>query len=427
MKSIVQTNVERRVRAEAEKTTLIDTYGPLIGWMKVLADWLLAPAGAVLDGLVLFGIFYLAVKSILLSAILAAIAAIAIQFLYGWPASVAASTAFSGRYEKQGEQGLMWFMGGITIIALGFSLFLSFRSDRLVEAVGEHIYIQEDDGETQQRYDKLLEAAQQQHNTDIAAVNERIAALQNDKIMWKGQVTTRERSSRKAANLSNELTTLSNTYNTRVQQIEEQRQQALQQLQHNNSNTAELFAARVEDGGATLKGVNISFNVVRLAIILVFMYFTSAAATELQHAPTPVATTVGAYNTTTQHQRRPAPMATATTAQPEPERTRVQPFQRSMPKMQTAPQQQPLQHTPTPVATTVGAYNTTPGNTYNVTVVDGAPTLPPPAAMNTTKEAFTLQDIKRYIPTYAKRSSDNAKQIHRELLNMKAILEKETA
>ena len=45
--------------------------------------------------------------------------------------------------------------------------------------------------------------------------------------------------------------------------------------------------------------------------------------------------------------------------------------------------------------------------------------------MNTKAVAFTLEDVKRRIPTYAKRDSANAKEIHRELLKMEAILAQE--
>lgn len=427
-KSIVQTNIERRVMEEAEKQTLVDTYGDLIGWMKVLADWLLAPAGAILDGLVLFGIFYLSVKNMPLAIALAVMAAITIQFLYGKPIARAASTVFSGRYDKAGEQGLMWGMWIVSIVGLSVSLYLSFRSDRLVIAVAEQHYQQEDDTAVQDRYDNKLQQLQQQYNTDVAALNERIAALQNDKIMWKGELTTRERSSRKASALSEELATLQHTYNSRVAQIEEQRGQSLQQLQQQNNNTATLFATRVEDGGKTLKGINISFNLIRAVIIVLFMYFVAKAAEEANTsttATTPVATTVAApqhhHNNTRQQHFAPA-------ATQEPERTVVKPFSTVLPKMQ-APVATPPQQPATPVATTVAAVSTTTpqqsGNTYNVTVVDGEPTLPPPAMMKTDAAAFTLADVRRRIPTYAQRTSDNAKAIHRELLKMEKILEQE--
>lgn len=433
MKSIVQTNIERRVKEEAKKKSLIDTYGNIIGWMKVLADWLLAPAGAILDGLVLFGIFYLAVKNIPLSVLLAAVAAIAIQFLYGKPAAVAASTAFSGRYQNDGEQKLMWSFWVITFVALGGSLFLSFHSDKLVEAVGEQIYIQEDDTEIQQRYDNKLQQLQQLQQQQQQALQDEIATLSNDKIMWKGQLTTRERSSRAASKLRQQLPELQQQHQEQIQQLEQQRQQALQLLLERNGATAEKFAIRVDEGGATLKGINIVFNLVRLAIILIFMYFTTHAAEELQQATTPVATTVGTVSTTTATpvvQQRMAPAATTTT---EPERTVVKPFSTVLPNAKESYRPEPsrpLGPPPavapaTPVATTVGGSNTTGGNTYNVTVVDGAPTLPPPGMMNTTKTAMTLQDVKRYIPTYRNRNSDNAKEVYKELIKMQAILEQE--
>jgi len=424
MKSIVQTNIERRVKAEAEKKTLVDTYGNLIGWMKVLADWLLAPAGAILDGLVLFGIFFLSVKNMPLAIALSAVSAIAIQFLYGMPASHAAATAFTGRYQNQGEQRLMWAMWVVTGIGLGCSLLLSFRSDRLVEAVAEHHYKEEADTAVQRRYDALLQQALEQHNTDVATLQQRINSLEADKIVWKGRETTRERSSRKAAALSEELTTLQQAYNARVAQIEEQRNNSLQQLQQRNNNSATLFSARVEDGGQTLKGINITFNIIRLVIILIFMYFTACAAEELQHPPTPVATTVGASNTTAR--QHPAGPVVSPAMEGEPQRTVVKPFSTVLPKMGAAGPA-PAQQAPTPVATTVGSQSTTPsGNTYNVTVVDGKPTLPPPAMMDTKETAFTLQDVKRRIPTYRDRGSANARQIYLELLKMQAILEKET-
>lgn len=423
MKSIVQTNVERRVKEEAQKKTLIDSYGSIIGWMKVLADWILAPAGAIMDGLVLFGIFYLAVKNIPLSVALAAVAAVAIQFLYGKPAAVAASTAFSGRYQNDGEQKLMWAFWVVTFIALGGSLFLSFHSDKLVEAVGERIYIQQDDTEIQQRYDTKLQQLQQLQQQQQQALQDEIATLSNDKIMWKGQLTTRERSSRAAARLRQQLPELQQQQQQALQQLEQQRQQALQQLSNKNEATAAKFAIRVDEGGATLKGINIAFNLVRLAIILIFMYFTARAAEELQQAPTPVATNVGAHV--------PTPVATvsqhrqAATATPpiEPDRTVVKPFSTVLPEAVSTPIDQ---QAPTSVATNVGAVSATTSNTYNVTIVDGAPTLPPPPMMNTTKTAMTLQDVKRYIPTYHRRNTENARQIHRELLKMQAILEKET-
>jgi len=425
MKSIVQTNIERRVKAESEKSTLIDSYGNIIGWMKVLADWLLAPAGAILDGLVLFGIFFLAVKVLPLAVILAAIAAIAIQFFYGKPASHAAATVFTGRYQKEGEQKLMWGMWGLTLFGLSASLALSFQSDKLVEAVGEQYYQQETDEQVQARYDTLLQQAQQQHNTDVATLQQRINTLQQDKIMWKGQLTTRERSSRKAAALSEELTTLQQAYNTRVAQVEEQRNNSLQQLQQRNNRTATLFASRIDEGGATLKGINIAFNLARFCIIVLFMYFVAKAAEEQAPATatTPVATTVAARNNNTATPATPARLAPAATTAPEPERTRVQPFRQGLPRMEAATlPQQPT----TPVATTVVASSATPAsNTYNVTVVDGEPTLPPPAMMNTKATAFTLSDVKSRIHTYKSRNSENGKAIYRELLSMQAILEKE--
>ena len=431
MKSIIQSNIERRVQAEAEKKTLIDTYGNLIGWMKVLADWLLAPAGAILDGLVLFGIFFLSVKNMPLAIVLAAISAIVIQVLYGMPASHAASTAFTGRYQKEGEQKLMWGMWLLTIVGLGCSLVLSLRSDRLVIAVAEQHYQEEADTSIQARYDALLQQAQQQHNTDVATLQQRINTLQQDKIMWKGQLTTRERSSRKATALSEELTTLQQAYNTRIAQIEQQRDNSLQQLQRRNNNVQQLFATRVEDGGRTLKGINVAFNVVRLCIILLFMYFVAKAAEEVTTAPTPVATTVVAsqqphHNTPQQH--------FAPAAKQEPERPVIKPFQ-GLPVMQEQYNPRPArpigtdnntqQQPTTPVATTVVADSATPaGNTYNVTVVDGEPTLPPPPMMSR-DQPMTLGDVRRYKGTYKGRTSDNARQIYRELLKMEAILEQE--
>lgn len=425
MKSIVQTNVERRVQQEADKHTLIDSYGNIIGWMKVLADWLLTPAGAILDGLVLFGIFFLAVKQLELAIILAAIAAVAIQFFYGKPAAHAAATVFTGRYQKDGEQKLMWGMWGLTLFGLSASLALSFQSDKLVEAVGEQYYQEESDAATQARYDTLLQQAQAQYNSDVATLQQRINTLQQDKIMWKGTLTTRERSSRKAAALSEELTTLQHAYNSRVAQIEQQRNNSLQHLQQRNNRTATLFATRIDEGGATLKGINIAFNLARFFIIVLFMYFVAKAAEEQQPATvtTPVATTVAASNNNTTTARIAPNLARAATVAPEPERTRVQPFQKVMPKMDATTAQQ---HPATPVATTVVADSATPsGNTYNVTVVDGEPTLPPPAMMNTDAAAFTLSDVKRRIHTYKNRKSENGKAIYRELLSMQAILEKE--
>ena len=436
MKSIIQSNIERRVQAEAEKKTLIDTYGNLIGWMKVLADWLLAPAGAILDGLVMFGIFFLSVKNMPLAIVLAAISAIVIQVLYGMPASHAASTAFTGRYQKEGEQKLMWGMWLLTIVGLGCSLVLSLRSDRLVIAVAEQHYQEEADTSIQARYDALLQQAQQQHNTDVATLQQRINTLQQDKIMWKGQLTTRERSSRKATALSEELTTLQQAYNTRIAQIEQQRDNSLQQLQRRNNNVQQLFATRVEDGGRTLKGINVAFNVVRLCIILLFMYFVAKAAEEVTTPATPVATTVVASNNNTVQQRPAGPdLAPAIASQPEPSRTVVKPFSTVLPqaKEQYSPQPaRPIgtdynmqQQALTPVATTVVADSTTPsGNTYNVTVVDGEPTLPPPPMMSR-DQPMTLGDVRRYKGTYKGRTSDNARQIYRELLKMEAILEQE--
>jgi len=431
MKSLIQSNIERRIQAEAGKKTLADSYGNIIGWMKVLADWLLAPAGAILDGLVLFGIFYLAVKNIPLAIAMAASAAIAIQFLYGMPAANAAATAFTGRYQKEGEQKLMWGMWLLTIVGLGCSLALSFRSGRLVEAVAEQHYQQEADTSIQARYDILLQQAQQQHNSDVATLQQQINSLRQDKIMWNGQLTTRERSSRKAAALSEEITTLQQAYNSRIAQIEEQRNNSLQQLQQRNNNTATLFTMRVDDGGRTLKGINVAFNVVRLCIILLFMYFVAKAAEEVaqqQQPATPVATTVAAYNNNSATTRIAPDLAPAATTPAEPARTVVKPFSTVLPDMKTADPATVSQHTATPVATTVAADPATvsqqPGNTYSVTVVDGEPVLPPPAMMD--REApMTLGEVRRYKGTYKGRKSEKAKNIYIELLRMEAVLEAE--
>lgn len=415
MKSIIQTNVQARVEEEAGKTSLIDTYGNIIGWMKVLADWVLAPCGAVLDGLVLFGIFYLAIKNIYAAAVLAIAAAISIQFLYGKPAAVAASTAFSGRYSNKGEQGLMWMLSGITVLALSGSLFLSFQSDKLVEAVGEHIYTQESDEEIQARYDGLAYAATEQYNADVATTTEQIEMLQRDKIFDKGKYVTRWNASKNAATLSAGLATQRQQYDNRLQQIEQQRQQALQQLGNKNSNTATLFATRVAEGGNTLRGINIAFNLVRAFIILIFVYFATAAAEEMKgkKAATSPATRVDNPATQQQHpatqRQHYAPAATAT---PQP-RNPIKPFSGRLPTGHAT------QH-----ATRVDNTATATQHAYNVTVVNGRPTLPWKYSTTPNTAQLTLSDVKKRIGIIESRKpTDNNRQQLAELKIMRSALE----
>lgn len=424
MKSIVQSNVEARVKKEAEKHTIMDTYGPLVGWMKVLADWLLAPAGAILDGLVLFGIFFLSLKNVPLAAGLAGIAAIAIQFLYGKPAAVAASTAFSGRYDNNpGEQRLMWAMSFITVLGLGASLLLSFQSGKLVEAVAERIYTHEPDTAINARFDRLLESLQGQYKEDREAIESQVSALQADKVMYQGQWSVRERSSRQASKLATGLATLREQLATDMQQLATERQHALQQLATRNAGTAGAFAARVAGGGATLKGINIGFNVVRLAIILIFIYFVVVASEQSgeQHV---LATRVG--NTATEAETAYQPSRPAELPA-QPARAVVKPFGGMLPNMATesaTQQEQPA----TQQATRVGNTATQQGQPAQVVIVQGRPVMAWKYSSKPETANLTLAEVKKYLGILGKRKAtkNNLAQVA-ELNRMKAELEKASA
>lgn len=420
MKSIVQSNVEARVRQEAEKHTIMDTYGPLVGWMKVLADWLLAPAGAVLDGLVLFGIFFLSLKNVPLAAVLAGIAAVAIQFLYGKPAAVAASTAFSGRYDNPGEQRLMWAMSFITVLGLGASLILSFQSGKLVEAVAERIYTQEPDTAINARFDRLLDDVRKQYRDDREAIESQVSALQADKVMYQGQWSVRERSSRQASKLATGLATLRQQLATQEQQLATERQHALQQLETRNAGTAGAFAARVADGGATLKGINIGFNVVRLAIILIFIYFIVVASeqpAEQQKAATRVGNTATEPETA-YHNQRPAEVPA------QPARAVVKPFGGMLPNMATDTATLP-ENTATLPATRVANTATQQEQPAQVTIIQGRPVMAWKYSSKPETANLTLAEVKKYLGILSRRKAtkNNLAQVA-ELNRMKSELEK---
>ena len=203
MSKILKEAFNSHLERELPKRDLVDQYGAIIHLLgSVIGKYILGVLGFICDYFVLFSIFFLSIRSFYGAVIIAGALAIVVQAAYGGLFFRAGITYFRGQYVNSGHRAMMIISGLVAGVFLGASFWLNNQSDKIVDAFAELTFEDVDIYARQEEFAAREEEILQQYNKDKKALEDRAATLLQDKIMYLGVNTVRERSTKEANRIS---------------------------------------------------------------------------------------------------------------------------------------------------------------------------------------------------------------------------------
>jgi hypothetical protein len=284
---MIKHTIHTKIQAEAEKKTLADEWGGF--WFvtgEIVGKILLGIVGAAADLLVLLSIFYLSTRNWGLSLMTAGILSIGIQLTMG-AALMRAVKGFTRKdYERKGFKPMIFLAFIIFLVMLSLTGYLSLNTGSVVEAFTEETLKLEDKEAILSGQDGAISALTAQYNSDLQALRKEAQTLDNDKIMWQGKWTVRERSSRQAAKIRGEkIPALQAAYQSNLDRLQTEKSTLRQEINEENQRRTENHEAKVEKTSSIAIGFNLIFNLVRCFILAGFMVFLVNAGNEIAAQP----------------------------------------------------------------------------------------------------------------------------------------------
>ena len=282
--SWAKSTIEKRIEHENGKKTLLDMYGGVMFWLwEVVGKWILGILGAVADSAVIFSILFLSFKHFTGCLIAAIVAATVMQVVFGVSGLPMLISYFRKDYTKDGFKAMMSFNLIIIIFIFGGTIYLTFNTDKTAVAVADKVF-QEEDIHAKDNYydDKIakLEAAFQNEKDQLLAT---YTDLKNDKVMWKGRLTTREMSSRSADQIMNiTLPEKEAQHRKAVKDLKQEKSDYQKEAKGRNLSIKNDKERKLATAKTTVVGFNLAINLLRAIFLAAFAYFVVHANREVK-------------------------------------------------------------------------------------------------------------------------------------------------
>jgi len=277
----------RDAQAEQEKNTLIDDYGNLVWWLGYPVNFALAIIGGGFDAAVLYSIIFSGSGNKTAAILIGLSGAVIIQLLMGAPLMKSAKRLYRGDFNKKGYGKMLFFGILIFLVGLSFTLYLSWKTDKLaavaLEDDFEKLYRSEDDVLDYFSNEKYL--IDSTFNADMDRVDLAVKDIKNDRSMKVRESGTWVLTTK----AKNAISKMQSTDKANILSIRD-----LAKVNMNKKEDTELLVVRthnqridsrkqnqITQSGLVYRGANVAINIFRSLILIGFICFILDAAKEL--------------------------------------------------------------------------------------------------------------------------------------------------
>lgn len=282
MSKILKEAFNSHLERELPKKDLVDQYGAIIHLLgSVIGKYILGVLGFICDYFVLFSIFFLSIRSFYGAVIIAGALAIVVQAAYGGLFFRAGITYFRGQYINSGHRAMMIISGLVAVVFLGASFWLNNQSDKIVDAFAELSFEDVDIYDRKDEFAAREEEILQQYNKDKKALEDRAATLLQDKIMYLGVNTVRERSTREANRISKiDIPELTKSKDNSLAALRDEKAQYEAEKRQQRSEAKAKQAEDIRTGKLAVIGFNFFINLARVLLMLMYAFFIAKVEQE---------------------------------------------------------------------------------------------------------------------------------------------------
>ena len=281
----IKDRIKSRVKTEKEKTTLTDQYGGLAFLLgPVLGKWVLGIISGVADALVLSSMFFLASRHWVGSIVAGITLSIVAQFAMGESLTRSVITFSRRDYDKgKGYKHMMYLSGGIVLVMLAATLYLSYNSGAVVEALTEKTLVIRDEVKTMQDQDAALTDLRKNYEAEKAELLAEQKRLEDDKVRTSKGMETRWQSFVAARKITNErIPALEEQYKKEREALISQKSTLFDRVAQNNDENKQKHHRYVSKTSQTVIYFNIGFNLLRCLLLIAYALFLVHAGNEVQ-------------------------------------------------------------------------------------------------------------------------------------------------
>lgn len=275
--------IKKEIEKEKKDTNLLDEYGVFWFYAGVVVAGVLGIIGFIFDFAVVFGIIKISFKSSLIAVIIAVIIAAIVQFGISSPVILSVRGLKKKTYEKKGYRPMIVLTGLFAFVCLCVTIALSLKTEKLVEVFAQSSYKSEIEKETPLKltFSEMRKRERDNYEKDKRDLLNSISGLRNDRIMWKGKLTTRESSSKEARKKEKkELPALTSRFNASIDSLKSAELTELTLLRNRNANRQTVYTQNVLTGKRFTMGANVFFNLLRVLLIIGFVSYLINASKE---------------------------------------------------------------------------------------------------------------------------------------------------
>lgn len=277
--------VRRDADKEASKKDLIEEYGNTVWIMGYPVNILLAIIGGLFDAAVIYSVVYLSLGSHITAIIAAIIGASFIQMLVGEPLMKIAKRFYSGDFEKKGYGKMLVFDSLKFFVGMGFTLFLSLQTVKLVDVALSEKYTAEKatDSPIKDYYNNQRALVDSTYHADREQLDIDVEKLSQQKVREAGVWVIQSNAKKAIAKIiKTDAPNLLATKTKALENLKTEEIAAIAKLEKENKAIDGKQSKAIIWGGNITKFANITINIIRAIILLFYMLFILDARNEIE-------------------------------------------------------------------------------------------------------------------------------------------------